>query len=54
MNAMVAELSREHQAELAAAGALVDLEELTCQIGDEVTRMLTERELARRGREQAG
>src|ERR1700677_3985523 len=52
MKAMVAELAREHAAELAAAGKLVDLEELTCQIGDEVTRMLTERELVRRGQER--
>jgi hypothetical protein len=47
--AMVEELAREHQQELADAGTLVDLEELTCQIGDEVTRLLTERELVRRG-----
>lgn len=46
---MVEELAREHQQELAAAGTLVDLEELTCQIGDEFTRLLTEQELARRG-----
>lgn len=49
MTAMVEALAREHQQELAAAGTLVDLEELTCQIGDEVTRLLTERELVRRG-----
>ena len=42
---VVEELAREHHAELAAAGTMVDLEELTCQIGDEVTRRLTEREL---------
>ncbi len=54
MKTMVEELAREHQQELAAAGTLVDLEELTCQIGDEVTRMLTERELVRRGREHDG
>ena len=51
MRAMVEELAREHQQELAAAGTLVDLEELTCQIGDEVTRLLTEKELVRRGNE---
>lgn len=54
MKAMVEALAREHQQELAAAGTLVDLEELTCQIGDEVTRMLTEQELVRRGQEQHG
>jgi hypothetical protein len=51
MKEMVEELAREHQRELAAAGTLVDLEELTCQIGDEFTRLLTEKELVRRGRE---
>ncbi len=52
MKSMVAELAREHAAELAAAGTLVDLEELTCQIGDEVTRLLTEQEVVRRAAEQ--
>jgi hypothetical protein len=51
---VVEELAREHYAELTAAGTLVDLEELTCQIGDEVTRLLTERELTRRGQEDVG
>lgn len=54
MREMVEELAREHQVELAAAGRLVDLEELTCQIGDEFTRLLTEKELVRRGHERAG
>ena len=53
MKVMVEELALEHQRELAAAGTLVDLEELTCQIGDEVTRLLTEKELVRRGQEHA-
>lgn len=48
---MVEALAREHQQELAAAGTLVDLEELTCQIGDEFSRLLTEKELGRRGQE---
>jgi hypothetical protein len=52
MKEMVEQLAREHQQELAAAGTLVDLEELTCQLGDEFTRLLTEKELVRRG-EQA-
>ncbi len=51
MKEMVSTLAREHQQELAAAGTLVDLETLTCQIGDEVTRLLTEQELVRRGQE---
>lgn len=54
MREMVEALAREHQQELAAAGTLVDLEELTCQIGDEVTRLLTEQELVRRGQHQSG
>ncbi len=33
-----------------AAGTLVDLEELTCQIGDEFTRLLTEQELGASGK----
>jgi len=45
---MVEDLAREHQRELAEAGTLVDLEELTCQIGDEVARQLCEHELVGR------
>ena len=48
----VLQFSQEYQAELAAAGTLVELEELTCQIGDQLTRMLTEGELVRRGQEE--
>jgi hypothetical protein len=54
MRAFAEELAREHQQELAAAGRLVDLEELTCQIGDGLTRMLTEQELIRRGQQHRG
>ena len=54
MKEMVEELAREHHEELAAAGTLVDLETLTCQIGDEFTRLLTEKELVRRGEERGG
>ena len=50
---MVEELVREHQQELAAAGTLVDLEELTCQIGDEFARQLCESELVNRARKAA-
>lgn len=52
MQAMVNDLAREHAAELAAAGTFVDLEELTSQIGDEVTRLLTTHEVVRRAGEQ--
>jgi hypothetical protein len=54
MKEMVAQLAREHQQELAAAGTLLDLEELTCQIGDAFTRLLTEQELVRRGEQHPG
>ena len=53
VKAMVEELAREHQRELAAAGTLVDLEELTCQIGDEFARQLCESELVNRARQAA-
>jgi hypothetical protein len=52
IKAMVEDLAREHQQELAEAGTLVDLEELTCQIGDEVARQLCQHELLGRS-EQA-
>jgi hypothetical protein len=53
IKAMVEELAREHQQELAAAGTLVDLEELACQIGDEFARQLCESELVGRGQQAA-
>lgn len=53
VKAMVEELAREHQRELAAAGTLVDLEELICQIGDEFARQLYESELGSRARQAA-
>jgi len=49
ITAVVEDLAREHQKELAQAGTLVDLEELTCRIGDEVARRLCEHELVGRG-----
>jgi hypothetical protein len=49
---MAKELAQTHAEELAAAGTLVDLEELACEIGDELTRLLTEGELARRGMQE--
>ncbi len=53
MKEMVEALAREQQQELAAAGTLLDLETLTCQIGDEFTRLLTEHELTRRSEEHS-
>jgi len=48
LKVMIEGLGREHQQELEAAGTFVDLEELTCQIGDMVARELTQREVTRR------
>ena len=53
VKAMVEQLAREHQQELAAAGTLVALEELTAGIGDEVGRQLCENELASRSERAA-
>src|SRR4030042_1847300 len=50
IKAVIETLAREHQQELAEAGTLVDLEALTCQIGDMVTRELTQQEVVRRAR----
>jgi len=47
---MVESLAREYQKELAAAGTLVNLEELTAEIGDEFGRQLCEKELLDRAR----
>jgi len=48
VKAMVEQLAREHQQELAAAGTFVALEELTAGIGDEFGRQLCENELTSR------
>lgn len=53
VTSMVEALAREHQQELAAAGTLVELEELTCQIGDEFGRQWCESELVSRARQAA-
>lgn len=53
LTAFVEALGAEHQRELATAGTLVELEKLTCQFGDEVTRLLTEKELIRRSEEHS-
>lgn len=50
---MVEQLAREHQQELAAAGTLVDLEELTAEIGDAFGRQLCENELISRSERAA-
>jgi len=50
---MVEALAREYQRDLAAAGTLVDLEELTAEIGDEFGRQLCENELRDRAKRAA-
>ena len=50
IKAVIETLAREHQQELSEAGTLVDLEELTCEIGDMVTRELTQQEVVRRAK----
>ena len=50
---MVENLAREYQRELAAAGTLVALEELTAEIGDEFGRQLCENELLGRAKRAA-
>ncbi len=49
ISGIVAELAEAEQARLQAAGTFVELEELACEIGDEVTRQLMGGELADRG-----
>ena len=48
-----AQLAIDEKEKLQAAGALVDLERLTVEIGDELTRQLTSSVLASRAREAA-
>ena len=51
--AMSLELAREEQARLRAAGTMVELEELACEIGDEFTSQLMSLEMADRSNEAA-
>ena len=50
---MALELAREHQQELAQAGTFVDLEELACQIGDELAREFCQQVLNQQAKEAA-
>ena len=50
---IVNQLAVQEQQRLRAAGTIVELEELACEIGDEVTRQLISGELAERGNEAA-
>lgn len=51
--AMTMELAREEQARLRAAGTMVELEELACEIGDEFTSQLMSLEMANRSNQAA-
>lgn len=51
--ALSVELAREEQARLGAAGTLVELEELACEIGDEFTNQLVSLEMAARSNKAA-
>jgi hypothetical protein len=53
VKAMVQELAREEQARLRAAGTMIELEELACEIGDEFTVQLMSLEMADRSNEAA-
>ena len=48
VKAMTMELAREEQARSRAAGTMVELEELACEIGDEFTNQLMSLEMADR------
>jgi len=50
---MSIELAREEQARLGAAGTMVELEELACEIGDEFTSQLMSLEMADRSNQAA-
>jgi len=51
--ALTKELAREEQARLRAAGTMIELEELACEIGDEFTSQLMSLEMADRSNEAA-
>lgn len=46
-------LAREEQERLRAAGTMIELEELVCEIGDEVTKQLLQLEMTERSDEAA-
>lgn len=53
ISGIVSELAKVEQARLQAAGTFVELEELACEIGDEVTRQLMGSELGDRSNSAA-
>jgi len=53
VSALARELARDEQERLRAAGTLVELEELACEIGDELTSQLVSSVMAERSNEAA-
>lgn len=53
ISGLVRELAEQEHQRLRAAGTIVELEDLVCEIGDEVTRQLFSSELAERSNEAA-
>lgn len=53
ISGFVKQMAEQEQRRLRAAGTFVELEELACEIGDEVTRQLMGAELAERSNEAA-
>lgn len=53
ISGMVRQLASEEHARLRAAGTMVDLEELVCEIGDEFARQLMSQEMASRANDTA-
>jgi uncharacterized protein with PIN domain len=53
ISGIVRQLAEQEQQRLRAAGTFVELEELACEIGDEVTRQLLSGELGERSNEVA-
>lgn len=53
ISSIVAELAKAEHERLKAVGTFVELEDLACEIGDEVSRQLMDGELAERGNSAA-
>lgn len=53
LSGIVRQLAEQERERLRSAGTLVELEELACEIGDEVTRQLMREELGERSTEVA-
>jgi uncharacterized protein with PIN domain len=53
VSGIVGQLAKQEQRRLRAAGTFVELEELACEIGDEVTRQLMNGQLSERSQEVA-